>query len=628
VTVTQSPPTALDGQNVTLTPSTAGAVLYGFPHGQVTTASRASFIDIAGTGQKVLETGSTVTSVAPNFSTWLWGTRQTGALTISSAGWMAWGAAAAVNSSNLTLPSTSSTAAPFLIAPFWDALTLTANSGVYWQLVGEAPEQVLVVQWDRLQVGTSTTTEVTFQAQVHQAGTVSFHYKTMTLTSGYTSFTIGLQDGTRTLAVTRSGTPASDSAVYFFSPVADPVEFRARAGTRWGGFVKTGTGYALVSQAARVVRVPDDLLLTELMFNPAPTVPQGQYLEVLNRTANPMDLSGWRIGQGASQFEVPAGFVLAPNAPAVIGASTDPEQNDDAGVALAWGSSLALRTDGGTLSLGTADASVSFSYAPFPDAGAGVSLNVDPQPYAFRTGIGLDSCPSTPTFGSQSPPQQGTPGSLGTCGNFPYAGQSIPVAYKDISGTGTPLFGTTGDQDDQYTTVLIADAGTLPMPTAFGAPRPAVQVSTNGWLSFNQGTSAGSSNKTLPSTSEPLGTVAPFWDDLETRPTTVTGSNVYWQRFAAGEDPVTPDAHWVFQWHRATYFSTTTPDDLNFQVKLFENGTIEYHYAAMTSGSADNYALGGGATVWLENPAGTQALVRSLNQPVVQPNSAYRFSPR
>jgi hypothetical protein len=627
VTVTQSPPTALDGQNVTLTPSTAGAVLYGFPHGQVTTASRASFLDISGTGQKVLETGSTVTTVTPAFSTWLWGTRQTGSLTISAAGWMAWGGPAAVNSSNLALPSTSTTAAPFLIAPFWDALTLTANSGVYWQLVGEAPEQVLVVQWDRLQVGSDTTTEVTFQAQVHQAGTVSFQYKTMTLATGYSSFTIGVQDGTRTTAVTWGGTPASDSAVYFFSPVADPVEFRARAGTRWGGFVKTGTGYALVSQATQAVSVPRDLALTELMFNPAASVPQGQYLEVLNRTPTPLDLSGWSLAAGAGRFDVPTGFTVAPGVPTLLGASTDPAENDDAGVTLAWGAGFALPADGGTLTIGTADASVAFSYAAFADAGAGVSLTVDPQPYLFSTGLGFDICPSTTPFGSQSPPQQGSPGSLGTCGTFPYAGQSIPVNFQDISATGTAVF--TGSSLDTVISAVTLSDGTTPRPTAFGVPRNELKVSSNGFLTFNMGnTSAASGNKTAPSSSDPVGTVAIFWEDLDIRTGATPPGNVYWKRFEPNEDPLTPARHWVFQWHRWSYWLSSPEDDLNFEVKLFEDGTIEYHYGTMTSGTSSGYGTGFSATVWLENPAGTQALVRSVNEPLVQSNSAYRFIPR
>jgi PhoPQ-activated pathogenicity-related protein len=47
----------------------------------------------------------------------------------------------------------------------------------------------------------------------------------------------------------------------------------------------------------------------------------------------------------------------------------------------------------------------------------------------------------------------------------------------------------------------------------------------------------------------------------------------------------------------------------------------------MVSGTTDNFGTGSSATVWLENLPGTVALVRSINQPVVQPNTAVRFTP-
>jgi hypothetical protein len=104
---------------------------------------------------------------------------------------------------------------------------------------------------------------------------------------------------------------------------------------------------------------------------------------------------------------------------------------------------------------------------------------------------------------------------------------------------------------------------------------------------------------------------------------------LYWKRFAANEDPQTPEQHWVFTWHRISHYygSGKGADDLSFQVKLFENGVIEYHYGAMVSGTTDNFGTGSSATVWLENLPGTVALVRSINQPVVQPNTAVRFTP-
>ena len=94
-----------------------------------------------------------------------------------------------------------------MIAPFWDDLTLIASSGVYYQVVGDAPDQSLIVQWNKLQVGTDAATEVTFQVQVHQRGIVSFQYQTMTLASGYTSFVVGVQDHTVSWALSSRWRP-------------------------------------------------------------------------------------------------------------------------------------------------------------------------------------------------------------------------------------------------------------------------------------------------------------------------------------------------------------------------------------------------------------------------------------
>ena len=44
-------------------------------------------------------------------------------------------------------------------------------------------------------------------------------------------------------------------------------------------------------------------------------------------------------------------------------------------------------------------------------------------------------------------------------------------------------------------------------------------------------------------------------------------------------------------------------------------------------GSSSNYGNGNGATIWLEKTGGGSALVQSINQPTVVPNTAIRFTP-
>lgn len=618
VTVAQYPPTALTGQNVQLTASAPMAVLYGFPHARVLESTQADFIDIRSTGAKVIE-ASDVTTVDLPFTTFLWGRRTTGTLTISRAGWFAWGSGLTVNVTEQTLPSTSTSAPPGVIAAYWDDLRLTANSGVYVQLVGDAPDQQLVVQWDRMQCGTTTGTEATFQARVHQDGRVSFHYLTMNLNTGPT-YAIGVQDFTRTLAVrSTSGVPASNTARYFFSPVTPPVEVRVTRGSSWGGYVKVGDAKTLVTGTATAIAVPTDLSLTELMFRPAQAVPSGQYIELINRTQAPLDLSGWELRNPAGgAFVAPMGFTLSPQAPYVLGASTDPALNDDAGVMMSWGS-FTLSPDAGSFTVGTADASVGYTYSGPADGGFGTAIEVDPGPIIGTSGSpGIAACAATTTFGSQLPQQLGSPGVERGC--FPYKLLSIPSKYVDISDAGTPL----PNGENVMTPVTLGVTGD-PLPVIFGAAAPVISVNTAGYVRVGSLTSGTYVNKTVAGSSN-AGSIAPFWDDLDAN---LANAGVYWKKFEAGEDPATPARHWVVQWAHYSYWIGT--DDMNFEAKFFEDGVIEYHYGTMVSSSSSNYALGTSATVWLENPAGTQALVVNINTAFpapILPNTAYRFVPR
>ncbi|MGV3624576.1 MAG: hypothetical protein ACO1OB_27400, partial [Archangium sp.] len=324
---------------------------------------------------------------------------------------------------------------------------------------------------------------------------------------------------------------------------------------------------------------------------------------------------------GVPTFYVPAGFTLQPGVATVIGASADPTLNDDAGVTLAWGASgFTLSQDAGTFSIGTADAGgAGFNYWGLEDGGRGSSLNVDPGPIVGTTGTpGLVTCASTTPYGFQTPPQLGTPGCNAGCG-FPYTLKPIPVHYVDISDGGV-VIGATADNGLGIAT--FGPDGGSPLPKLFGTPISRLSISANGYMLTSIETTGANENKVVASSTR-AGSVAVFWDDLKAG----VGGNTYWKLFEPGEDPLTPARHWIVQWKKYTYW-TGGPDDMNFEAKLFEDGTVEYHFGVMTSGSSLNYANGNSATVWLENPAGTQALVVGASQPVIAPNTAYRFTPR
>lgn len=249
-------------------------------------------------------------------------------------------------------------------------------------------------------------------------------------------------------------------------------------------------------------------------------------------------------------------------------------------------------------------------------ADAGSSAIFDPNP-VIRAGtgaLGPKTCrpPTATTYGAQI----GSPGRDTTC--LGYRMQRVDLKWRDIASTGAPI---------AFTNAL----GTLDLTAApltlWGAPVTSLTVSRSGWLlpgAFS-GTNV-TANKSRPSATSPAGTIAPFWDDLVIRPR--PGSGVFAQRFAAGDDVETPSAHWIVQWAHVAH-SSSSSDDLNFEVKFFDSGAVEYHYGSMESASSSVYGGGGSATMWFELPDASAAIAAGINTTVLRPTNtlAWRFSP-
>ena len=132
-----------------------------------------------------------------------------------------------------------------------------------------------------------------------------------------------------------------------------------------------------------------------------------------------------------------------------------------------------------------------------------------------------------------------------------------------------------------------------------------------------------------PSTTDSYLVAAIFGDDLDDQTTLITPAAISVQRVAQGVDPFAAAPHWIVQWSHFSHVGLS--DDLNFQIKLFDDGAIEYHFGKMLSSSYLAYGSGSSTVTWLENEAGTQALTinaLSNNNPGLSPQSAFRFSPR
>lgn len=97
------------------------------------------------------------------------------------------------------------------------------------------------------------------------------------------------------------------------------------------------------------------------------------------------------------------------------------------------------------------------------------------------------------------------------------------------------------------------------------------------------------SNVAIPSTVEPNGIIAPFWDDLDGN----NGTSALRQQVVTGPNGQGLAIEWK-DWNRRFGMYT-----LNFQIRLWENGVIEFFYGAMLgSGQAIS------ATIGIESPTG------------------------
>jgi hypothetical protein len=359
---------------------------------------------------------------------------------------------------------------------------------------------------------------------------------------------------------------------------------------------------------------PGSVQVSEVMPITHPIVPLGQWVELFNPGTDHVDVGGLDllvVPSDAGSYRLPS-LELPPRGFVVVGQSTDPADNGGAPVQSAWDAGemplranvlVALRVPGTTANVGALqfDGGVT----------AGVSAFGDPRAIQ-RSGSPLVCNSGMAPFGQTG--SIGTPGAANqSC--YPYTLTAITPAYEDISATGRKLFTgtTTADFDNKVTNIVLS-----PPFRYFGADFGQATVGTNGFIAMQTTTSTGSSNRTAPSTTTPTATIAPFWDNLNRKLTALDGS-VYSERKAG---------YTVVQWHHYGAFRTEgTLDDFNFEVKLFDTGVIEFHYATMRNGGPIDGSDGSGATVWIEPPGALSALPVSINQPAPRQNTAWRFTP-
>jgi hypothetical protein len=152
--------------------------------------------------------------------------------------------------------------------------------------------------------------------------------------------------------------------------------------------------------------------------------------------------------------------------------------------------------------------------------------------------------------------------------------------FVDILATGTQL--PVGPTDD-----TVSYLATLPEPfttriMGTEVTSSTVNVSINGWMSFSPSTINGpvTPANTLPSTSLPHLTIAPYLEDLQADANT----RVLWRLDGTGQD-----RRLIVQWEQVAYYpSSTSTKRVTFQVQAFASGKLVFAYKSVTGVTASD----------------------------------------
>lgn len=200
------------------------------------------------------------------------------------------------------------------------------------------------------------------------------------------------------------------------------------------------------------------------------------------------------------------------------------------------------------------------------------------------------------------------------------ATETLGVPYPALTnGTPVSLSAVAGDPKDR-------GRATLPLgftASFYGRSYTQITVSANGMAflepssQVNQTTDF-SSNLSMPNTAEPNATLAPFWDDLFGR----NAASVVRSQAVSGVN----GSGLAIEWSDWNAFGTSTYS-LTFQLRLWQNGIVEFYYGDMV-GSGSTLT----ATVGIENGQGTVGLNGKGCSPTckvadIATNSLIRFGP-
>ena len=174
------------------------------------------------------------------------------------------------------------------------------------------------------------------------------------------------------------------------------------------------------------------------------------------------------------------------------------------------------------------------------------------------------------------------------------------------------------------------DRGRATIPIGFSFPYfnqtyTQITVTANGMAFLEPSSSANagadfSSNSGLPNVAEPNAVLAPMWDDLNGRN---PGSLIQYQALTGAAGLKGLAIEW-FDWN----WFLTVMHSLTFQLRIWENGVVEFYYGPVTGNATPAMT----ATVGIESPTGTAATqgkscAAICALPDFQSNSLIAFGP-
>ena len=154
----------------------------------------------------------------------------------------------------------------------------------------------------------------------------------------------------------------------------------------------------------------------------------------------------------------------------------------------------------------------------------------------------------------------------------------------------------------------------LPGPFNFyGVEYTQLGICSNGWVSFTNGTS-GSLSGTIPATTEPNATLAPFWNDLNPTETGTSGANnIYYYMDTANNRT-------IVEWYQVNQYSTANDNWWSFEIIIdCSDNTITFQYLEQNNGWLVDVAV-----IGIENETGTIAL--TVPQANLSDNYAVEFA--